>query len=156
MKEGKSGVKLWYYAVAAFIFGALNLYLGILAVAAFALIAEKDKWLNNQVIAALLLYLIYSLSALAVDWSVGGLAKLFLLIKIYSPAAMVTQIAGIIKDVIFVIYLVFDIIAILRCAAGKDGVPYLTRISDKAQDIANKENTPEENKEGINNDMKSE
>lgn len=139
MKVGKFGVRLWCYAVAAFIFGVLDLYLGVLAVAAFAIIAEKDEWLNNQVIQALLLYLVYCLVILVADWSIGGLAKLLNLLKQYDAASLISKIVSIIKDIIFVAYIVFVIIAIFRCISGKDGAPYFSKASQKMLSITNKD-----------------
>lgn len=145
MVTGKYGVKLWCYAVAAFIFGVLDLYLGIIAVAAFAIIAEKDKWLNNQVIQALLLYLLYSLIILVIDWSIGGLAKLFVLLELFSAATTLGRIINIIKDIFFVVYLVFVIVAVFRCISGKDGVSFLSKISNKLIDIKDRQATQTKN-----------
>lgn len=141
---GKYGVKLWFYAVAAFIFGALNLYLGIIAVAAFAIIAEKDKWLNNQVIQALLLYLLYCLCVLVINWSIGGLGKLFTLLELYGASNVIMDITNVINDIIFVAYLVFVVIAIFRCMSGKNGVFFLTKLSEKIVNIADKKTQEKE------------
>lgn len=146
MGTGKFGIKLWCYAVVAFLFGVLDLYLGIIAVAAFAIIAEKDKWLNNQVIQALLLYLLYHLLIVVIDWSVGGLLKLFVLTDSFNAAAVLRDIIGVIKDVAFVAYLVITIIALLRCISGKNGVSFLSKASNKLTGLT--ENQKENNKEG--------
>lgn len=124
----------------------LDLYLGIIAVAAFAIIAEKDKWLNNQVIQALLLYLLYHLLIVVIDWSVGGLLKLLVLTDSFNAAAVLRDIIGVIKDVAFVAYLVFTIIALLRCITGKNGVSFLSKTSNKLTGLT--ENQKENNKKG--------
>jgi hypothetical protein len=134
METGKYGVKLWCYAVAAFIFGVLDLYLGVIAVAAFAILAEKNKWLNNQVIQALLLYLLYQLLVLIIAWSFGGLGRLFQLMNLFSAAATMTDIVNIINGVLYVTYIVFTVIAIFRCLGGKDGVSFLANLSAKFTD----------------------
>jgi hypothetical protein len=149
METGKYGIKLWCYAVAAFIFGVLDLYLGILAVAAFAIIAEKNKWLNNQVIQALLLYLLYWLIILAINWTIGGLGKLFQLVTLYGAASVVGTITNVIKDIIFVAYLVFSVIAVIRCIMGKDGVFFLAKLSDKITTIKAKKEDEKEEKAGM-------
>lgn len=145
MKTGKYGVKLWCYAVAAFIFGILNLYIGLIAVAAFALLAEKDKWLNNQIMQAVLLYLFYCLAIVLINISVGGLGKLFLLMKIFDASATFAQITTILNDIVFVVYVVFALIAAFRCASEKDGVPFLVKLSDKLLIMSEKRGTKTEN-----------
>lgn len=145
METGKFGIKLWCYAVAAFVFGILDLYLGVLAVAAYAIIAEKDKWLNSQVIQALLLYLLYQLILVAIDWSIGGLLKLLLLLNSFGATGVLRDIIGIIKDIVFVAYLVFTVIAVFRCISGKNGVFFLSKISDKLTNL--KEKPEEKSKE---------
>lgn len=142
---GKYGVKLWFYAAAVFIFGALNLYLGVIAVAAFAIIAEKDKWLSNQVIQALLLYLLYCLCVLIIDWTIGGLGDLFDLVGLFVAANIIEVITDIIKDIIFVVYLVFVVIAIFRCMSGKNGVFFLSNLSEKIVNISDKKTQNKEN-----------
>lgn len=131
METGKFGVKLWCYAAAAFIFGVLDLYLGVIAVAAFAIIAEKDKWLNIQVIQAILLYLLFQLSVLIIDWSFGGLAQLFLMLKAYGASSVLGTIDSVIKGLIYVAYIVFVVIALFRLFKGKDGVFFLSKLSNK-------------------------
>ena len=62
MKKGRFGVSLTAIAAIAFLFTALRQPQSVLLVAGFALLAEKDEWLNRQVLQALLLTIAYYLA----------------------------------------------------------------------------------------------
>jgi hypothetical protein len=136
MKTGKFGIKLWVFAVVAFAFAAFELYLGLIAAFAFAILLEKDKWLNKQVILAILLFVLYNFAIIALDWTIGGLAKLLVLANALRAARIVNDITGIIQDIIYVLYIAINVLAIIRCFMGKDGIPAFVKVVDKVLDAA--------------------
>ena len=77
MKKGRFGVSLTAIAAIAFLFTALRQPQSVLLVVGFALLAEKDEWLNRQVLQALLLTIAYYLAAMILDWIFGGISKFF-------------------------------------------------------------------------------
>lgn len=74
MTKGKFGLSLAAIAVIAFVFTALRQPQSVLLIAGFALLAEKDEWLNKQSMQALLLTVTYYLAALAADWGLAAWA----------------------------------------------------------------------------------
>ena len=83
MTKGKFGLGLAVIAVIAFGFCALRQPQSVLLVAGFALLAERDGWLNRQAMQALLLTIAYYLIELVVGWICGGLAWLFAWVGLY-------------------------------------------------------------------------
>ena len=68
MTKGKFGLSLSAIAVIAFAFAALRQPTVVLLICGFALLAEKDEWLNKQTMQALLATIIYYLVILVTDW----------------------------------------------------------------------------------------
>jgi len=83
MSKGKFGLSLAAVAVIAFGFSALRQPQSVLLVAGFALLAEKDEWLNKQAMQALLLTIVYYVAELVNDWIFGGLARFFEWVELY-------------------------------------------------------------------------
>ena len=74
MAKGKFGLSLAAVAVIAFGFCALRQPQSVLLVAGFALLAEKDEWLNRQVVQALLLTIAYLAELVMAGYAAPGLA----------------------------------------------------------------------------------
>lgn len=131
MTKGKFGLSLAAIAVIAFGFSALRQPQSVLLVAGFALLAEKDKWLNKQAMQALLLTIAYYLAELVTDWIFGGLARFFGWVKLYDAASAMSKVDSFVSDVLYIALIVFSVIAVLRVLRGKDaGLPFLSKMAD--------------------------
>ena len=94
MTKGKFGLSPTAVAVIAFGFCALRQPQSVLLVAGFALLAEKDEWLNRQALQALLLAIAYYLAELVTGWICGGLAWLFGWVSLYLSLIHISQTSG--------------------------------------------------------------
>ena len=59
MTKGKFGISTTAVAVIAFAFAALRQPVAVLLICGFALLAERDEWLNKQTLQSLLLTVTY-------------------------------------------------------------------------------------------------
>jgi len=135
MTKGKFGLSLAAVAVIAFAFCALRQPQSVLLVAGFALLAEKDEWLNRQTLQALLLTIAYYLAELVTGWIFGGLARLFGWVKLYGAADAMSTAGSFLGDVFYLALIVFSVLAVLRVLRGKDaGLPFISKMTD--EDIA--------------------
>ena len=129
MEKGKFGIGVNVIAVIAFAFVVLRQPQSVLLVAGFALLVEKNEWLNKQVMQSLFLTITYYLSALFSDWIIGGLARLFGAMNLYETSAVMLKINSFIAGTLFFVLIVFSIIAILRVFKGQDaGLPCFSKI----------------------------
>jgi hypothetical protein len=131
MEKGKFGLSLAAVAVIAFGFSALRQPQSVLLVAGFALLAEKDEWLNRQAMQALLLTIAYYVAGLVTDWIFGGLVWFFGWVKLYDAASAMSTVGSFVGDVLYLALIVFSVLAVLRVLSGKDaGLPFLSKLAD--------------------------
>ena len=131
MTKGKFGLSLAAIAVIAFGFSALRQPQSVLLVAGFALLAEKDKWLNKQAMQALLLTIAYYLAELVTGWVFSGLVRLFGLVNLYGAAGAMSAVDSFVGDALYLALIVFSVLAVLRVLRGKDaGLPFLSKMID--------------------------
>lgn len=129
MEKGKFGLNINVIAVIAFAFVVLRQPQSVLLIAGFALLAEKNEWLNKQVIQSLLLTVTYYLAVLVSDLVFGSLARVFNLMKFYETSGVIIWANSFIAGVLFLGLTIFSLIAILRVLNGKDaGLPYFSKI----------------------------
>ncbi|MDD2956254.1 MAG: hypothetical protein PHD67_08055 [Oscillospiraceae bacterium] len=130
MTKGKFGLSLAAVAVIAFGFAALRQPQSVLLVAGFALLAEKDEWLNRQAMQALLLTITYYLAELATGWVFGGLARFFGWVKLYGAAGAMSTVNSFVDDVLYLALIAFSVLAVVRVLRGKDaGLPWLSKLA---------------------------
>ena len=95
------------------------------------MLAEKDEWLNRQVMQALLLIIVYYVAELVTDWIFGGLARFFGWVKLYDAASAISTVVSFVGDVLYLALIVFSVLAVLRVLGGKDaGLPFLSKMAD--------------------------
>ena len=130
MTKSKFGFSLPTVAVIAFAFTVLLQPVGVLLVAGFALLAERDKWLNRQVTQALLLSICYSLIILIIDLVFGSLARFFLWVELYKVNTALSDSRLLVGGLLYVALILLCILAILKNIQGKDaGLPVLSKIA---------------------------
>lgn len=130
MKKGKFALSLAAIAVIAFAFVVLRQPLAVLLICGFALLAEKDEWLNRQTIQALLLMIVYYLADLVMGWIFGGLATFFGWVKLFKVASVMATIGSVVGTLLYLALVVFSVIAILKLLGGKDaGLPVISKIA---------------------------
>ncbi len=130
MNKGKFGLNLGTIAAIAFVFGVLRQPEAVLLVVAFALLAERDEWLNRQAMQALLLTVTYYLADLVIGWLFGGLARLFGWIDLYGAAGAMGTAASIAADLLYIALIVLSVLAVLRLLRGKDaGLPLIAQLA---------------------------
>jgi hypothetical protein len=131
MTKGKFGLSLAAVAVIAFGFAALRQPQSVLLVVGFALLAEKDEWLNRQAMQALLLTIAYYLAELVTGWVFGGLVRLFGLVNLYGAESAMSTVDSFVGDVLYLALIAFSVLAVLRVLRGKDaGLPFLSKMTD--------------------------
>lgn len=130
MTKGKFGLSLSAIAVIAFGFAALRQPQSVLLVVGFALLAEKDEWLNRQAMQALLLIVTYDLAALVAGWIFGGLARFFGWAGLYGAAGAMGKVGSLVGEILYLALLVFSVLAVLRVLRGKDaGLPFISKMA---------------------------
>lgn len=130
MTKGKFGLSLVAVAVIAFAFAVIRQPTLVLLVCGFALLAEKDEWLNRQAIQALFLTIAYYLVDLVLDWIFGGLARFFGWVKLYGVVSAMSTVGSILNDILYLALIVFSVIAILRVVRGKDAdLPFISKMA---------------------------
>lgn len=130
MTKGKFGLSLSAIAVIAFAFAALRQPTAVLLICGFALLAEKDEWLNKQTMQALLLTVTYYLTALVADWVFGGLARFFRWVEVYKAHSAMNTVNSVIGDVIYIAFIALCVLAVLRVLRGRDaGLPFLSKMA---------------------------
>jgi len=130
MTKGKFGLSLSAIAVIAFIFCALRQPQSVLLVAGFALLAERNEWLNRQTMQALLLTIGYYLAELVTSWLFDGLVRLFTWMRLYGAADAMGTVGSFVGDVLYIALIGFSVIAVLRVLRGEDaGLPFIARMA---------------------------
>jgi len=130
MTKGKFGLILAAVAVIAFGFSALMQPQSVLLVAGYALLAERDEWLNRQAIQALLLTIGYYLAELVTGWIFGGLATFFGWVRMYGAAGAMSTVDSFVGDVLYLALIAFSVFAVLRVLRGEDaGLPFIAKMA---------------------------
>lgn len=129
--KGKFGLSLAAVAVVAFGFAMLQQPQSVLLVVGFALLAEKDEWLNRQALQALLLTIAYYMAILITGWVFRGLAQFFGWVGIYRAASVLNTVNTVVGGLLYIGLIVFAVLAILRVLRGKDAdLPFLAKMVD--------------------------
>jgi uncharacterized membrane protein len=130
MSKGKFGLSTAAIAVIAFGFCALRQPLSVLLVTGFALLAEKDEWLNRQALQALLLIIVYYLAELVTGGIFGGLAWFFGEVGLYGAVTAMSTVNFVVGHVLYLALIVLSVLAVLRVFRGKDaGLPFIARMA---------------------------
>ena len=130
MTKGKFGLSTAAIAVIAFAFAAIGQPVAVLLICGFALLAEKDEWLNKQTMQALLLTVTYYLTALVDDWIFGGLARFFGWLEVNKAQNTMITVNSIVGSVIYVAFIAVCVVAVLRNLRGKDAaIPIISKMS---------------------------
>ncbi len=130
MTKGKFGLSTAAVAVIAFGFAALRQPTSVLLVCGFALLAEKDEWLNKQAMQALLLTIAYYLAELVTGWIFGGLTRLFGWVKLYGAVNAMGTAGSFVGDVLYLALIVFSVLAAVRVLRGKDAeLPFIAKMA---------------------------
>lgn len=130
MTKGKFGLSPAAIAVIAFGFAALRQPQSVLLVCGFALLAERDEWLNRQAMQALLLTIVYDLAELVASWIFGGLARVFGWLELYRPVVAVSRAGSFVNGLLYLALMVFSVLAIVQVLRGKDaGLPVLAKMA---------------------------
>lgn len=126
MEKGKFGVRLAFYAVAAFVFAMLGWYLGLVLLAGVVIVGEQNEWAARQVIEAFVL-----LVAAEIVNSVFGLFSIITYIPIIGSIWI--KVIAIFSDLVDIAVYVFSIIAIVKVAKGKEaGIPLADKFANWA------------------------
>jgi uncharacterized Tic20 family protein len=130
MTNGKFGLSLAAVAVIAFGFCALRQPQSVLLVVGFALLAEKDEWLNRQAMQALLLTIAYYLAELVTNGAFGILARFFVWVRLYGAASAMSTAGSFVGNVLYIALVVLSVLAVLRVLRGKDaGLPWISKMA---------------------------
>ena len=130
MTKGKFGINNTAIAVIAFVFVALGNPTAVLLVAGFALLAERDEWLNRQAMQALLLNLSYLLVTLVLGWMFSRIVWFFTQVEAYKVAKFFNEADGYVDSAIYVALIVLCILAIIRVMKGKEAkIPILAKMA---------------------------
>lgn len=130
MTKGKFGLSPAAIAVIAFGFAALRQPQSVLLVVGFALLAEKDEWLNKQAMQALLLTITYYLAELVTSWVFSGIIRFSGWTKLYSAASAISTAASFVSGILYLALIVLSVLAVLRVLRGKDaGLPILAKMA---------------------------
>ncbi|MDR1822092.1 MAG: zinc-ribbon domain-containing protein [Oscillospiraceae bacterium] len=127
LEKGKYGISPKLVAILAFVFAALLQPVPVLLIAAFALVAERDKWLNKHVITAVVLMTaFYAARLIIVDWIFGGIAGFFgwfNVLALISTASVFIRIGAVISTLLHIALAVACVVAALRIYSGKQVIP---------------------------------
>lgn len=130
MTKGKFGISTTAVAVIAFAFAALRQPMAVLLICGFALLAERDEWLNKQTLQSLLLTVTYYLTISVIGWVFGGLSRFFNWVEVYKASSAMNNVNSVVGDIIYIAFIALCVFAILRVLRGKDaGLPFLSKMS---------------------------
>lgn len=131
MKQGKFGLSLPSIAVIVFVFVGLRMPEAVLLITAFAFLAERDGWLNKQVVQALLLITTYYVVGLALSLVFDIFGKIFSTAKAYGALSVISDIHSWAGDILYWALLALSVYAILRLIQGKGAdIPLLAKMSE--------------------------
>lgn len=125
MEKSKLGIRLWVYAALAFILAFLGQTLLCGLLCCFAVAAEKNRWLNRQLIQAFSLTLLSS-AVSAVFNLLSPIRRIPYIGTVFSTGVSVAE------RLIDLLVLVLVIVGILHVVKGKDaGIPLLSDLAEK-------------------------
>ena len=131
MEKGKLGIRVSVYAVLAFIFAAFGLDLGIVALFAVVLIAEKDEWATRQTLQALLLCLVPNI--IGIFFRGFDFIGWFSWSRLYIISTVWSRITSVINWGVDIFVYVFAFLAILNVSKGKEaGIPLISNFANWA------------------------
>lgn len=125
MEKSKLGIRLWVYAALAFVLAALGQTLLCGLLCGFALVAEKNRWLNRQMIQAFALILASAavstvLSLLSPIGSIPFVGMIF------------SKVVSTVNSLIDLLVIVLAVVGVLNVARSKDaGIPLLSGMAEK-------------------------
>lgn len=135
MEKGKLGIRMSFYAVAAFVLAALGYSTGWFLLAGVVLVVEKDEWASRQVIQSGCLMVLSSIISVIfdvfgfIDWTSWASydSILYKIFKIWSHF----------QDIVFwgvgIVVYIFAFLAIMKVAKGKEaGVPLADKFANWA------------------------
>lgn len=125
MEKSKLGIRLWVYAALAFVLAALGQTLLCGLLCGFALVAEKNRWLNRQMIQAFALILA-SAAISAVFGLLNPISAIPFVGTVFSKAV------NVVERLIDLLVIVLAVVGVLNVARGKDaGIPLLSGMAEK-------------------------
>ena len=120
MEKSKLGIRLWVYAALAFVLAALGQTLLCGLLCGLAVVAEKNRWLNRQMIQAFALIL----ASAAISTVLGLLNPIN---SIPFVGLVFSKIVSTVNSLIDLLVIVLAVVGILNVARGKDaGIPVLS------------------------------
>ncbi len=133
MEKSKLGIRLWVYAALAFVLAALGQTLLCGLLCGLAVVAEKNRWLNRQMIQAFALIL----ASAAISTVLGLLNPIN---SIPFVGLVFSKIVSTVNSLIDLLVIVLAVVGILNVARGKDaGIPVLSGMAEK---LCEPEETP--------------
>lgn len=135
MEKGKLGIRMAFYAVAAFVLAILGYSTALFLLAGVVLVYEKDEWASRQVIQAICLMMVSSIVSVVFD--VLGFLDWTRWAEYGSFLYKMGNIWGHFQDIVFymlgIAVYVFGFLAILKVAKGKEaGVPLANKFANWA------------------------
>ena len=125
MEKSKLGIRLWVYAALAFVLAALGQTLLCGLLCGLAVVAEKNRWLNRQMIQAFALIL----ASAAISTVLGLLNPIN---SIPFVGLVFSKIVSTVNSLIDLLVIVLAVVGILSVARGKDaGIPVLSGMAEK-------------------------
>ncbi|NCB29936.1 MAG: zinc ribbon domain-containing protein [Clostridia bacterium] len=111
----------------AFGFCIMRQPLLVLLVFGYALLVEKDDWINRQVFQALLLSMAYHLADWAVNLIFDGVNGLLRIWGAAQAQNILREVSGFVEGMLFLGLILFAVIAIINVFQGKDAsLPFLS------------------------------
>lgn len=131
MQKGKSGLCLRTIAVIAFALCGIRQPLLVLLVTGFAILAEKDAWLNRQTLQALLLVITSYIVELIFSGVFDGVSQVLSWRGLYDAGNTISIIDNIMRAVAYIVLIVFCVVGGSRVLNGEDaGLPLLAKLVD--------------------------
>ena len=129
MEKGKLGIRLSFYAVAAFILAFLGYSTVLALLTGFVLIVEKNEWASRQVIQAFFLCIFADI--------VNGILNIFdFLYQIPLMGSVWGTAISVIDGIVSLVVLIFCIMALVNTAKGNEAnVPGLNGLANWAYGI---------------------
>ncbi|MGL4800578.1 MAG: hypothetical protein ACRCWY_14455 [Cellulosilyticaceae bacterium] len=137
MSKGKSGIALTAIAAVAFVLALLEWSTLLILVLGFALVVEKDQWLNKQVVKAFYLVIGYNL----VTYLIRELFDLIMMTIGRLPfiGGVFDFIEGIVLFALMAIYIIITGLAAFKVSKGEDAVvPVIDKLADDTFEAVNK------------------
>ncbi len=133
MKKGKYGVAHGVVAAAALAFAILKMPTLVALVLAYALLAEKDEWLNRQTLYAFILSVSYYLIDLVISGGFGALTRVIGWFRFYRLLEFASGAQVVLQTALYILLIAACVLALVRVVKGKDaGIPLVSKLVDLA------------------------